>query len=186
VLAACVTNANNTSGEISCDLGASVSWIGGDSVDVVVPVIAGSSAAEGLVNRATINATLQGRPVTLDDTATVDVILPRLKVNKVGPGVSVPANTSFPWTITAGATAGVVTPLIVVDELPNTDIKFVTPIPTSKWLRKVGTTDQVGSSVHVHVYVGICVTHVLQQTPCDLVGGSCLVCSAACDKSRLR
>jgi hypothetical protein len=164
VLAACVTNANNTSGEIVCDLGASVNWIGGDSVFVVIPVIAGSSAAEGLVNRATINANLQGRPITLDDTAEVDVTIPALKVNKVGPGVSVPANTQFPWTITAGVTNGVVNPLIVVDELPSTDIKFVTPIPTSKWR---GESQCVGScttaavcwcmclSTSAHIWLGL-------------------------------
>jgi hypothetical protein len=153
VPAACVTNANNTNGEITCDLGAAVNWIAGDHVDVVVPVIAGSSAAEGLVNRATINANLQGRPITLDDTAVVDVTVPALKVNKVGPGVSVPAGTQFPWTITAGVTGGVVNPLIVVDELPNTGIKFVTPIPTSEWPEE---SQYLGSSVLVHVFVGVC------------------------------
>lgn len=129
--AACVTTPS-TSPEIACDLGA-VSWTAGDFVIVTVPVIAGSTAGVNLVNRATVNATLNGRNIILDDTASVNVTAPLLKVSKIGPGVPVAANVTFPWTLTAGVTGDVpVNPLIVVDELPNTDIKFVAPIPSSE------------------------------------------------------
>jgi hypothetical protein len=98
-----------------------------------VPVIAGNTAGTNLVNKATITATLAGRTLTLDDTAAVTVTVPVLKVSKLGPGVTVAANTSFPWTITAGVTGDAsVNPLIMVDELPSTDIKFVPPVPNSK------------------------------------------------------
>lgn len=110
-----------------------VSWTAGDFVIVTVPVIAGSTAGVNLVNRATVNATLNGRNIILDDTASVNVTAPLLKVSKIGPGVPVAANVTFPWTLTAGVTGDVpVNPLIVVDELPNTDIKFVAPIPSSE------------------------------------------------------
>jgi hypothetical protein len=149
VPAACVTNVTATSGEIVCSLG-TTSWVGGDSVEVVVPVIAGSTAALDLVNRATVTATLQGRQITLNDTASVDVTLPVLKISKIGPGVTVPAGVPFPWTISAGVTGGVVNPLIVVDELPNTDIKFVTPIPTSEHVEGLWIFTQNAGHVAAH------------------------------------
>jgi hypothetical protein len=128
----CVTTPA-ASPEFTCDLGATVVWAGGDSVDVTIPVVAGT-AAGSFTNKGTLTATVNGQTVSLDDTASVNVTVPRLKVTKLGPGLDVQAGQTFPFTITAGvAGEESVNPLIIVDELQSTDLKFVAPMPPSEW-----------------------------------------------------
>lgn len=110
-------------------------WVGGDKVDITVPVLAGPAAANNIVNKATISATYKGQPITLDDTAAVNVTVPKLKITKLGPGLDVQAGQTFPFTVTAGVAGDEsVNPLIIVDELQSADLKFVAPMPPSEWL----------------------------------------------------
>jgi hypothetical protein len=96
-------------------------------------VVAGSAAANNLVNTATITATVNGQIISLDDTAAVNVTVPRLKITKLGPGLDVQAGQTFPFTLTAGVAGDEsVNPLIIVDELQSTDLKFVAPMPPSE------------------------------------------------------
>jgi hypothetical protein len=135
-IADCVTTPA-ASPEFTCDLGATVSWAGGDTVDVTVPVV-GAAASNNSVNRATLNANFNGQPVSVEDTAAVNVTVPRLRVTKLGPGLDVQAGQTFPFTITAGVAGDeTVNPLILVDELQSTDLKFVAPMPPSELLLSV-------------------------------------------------
>lgn len=68
--AVCDTTAGS-SPEFTCDLGAAVTWKVGDKVKLSVPVIAPITAANGLINTATV-VDDQGRRA--NDTAPVNVV----------------------------------------------------------------------------------------------------------------
>ncbi|WIA18464.1 hypothetical protein OEZ85_009921 [Tetradesmus obliquus] len=157
----CVTvnRTATTEASYTCDLGATTTWQRGDRIKLLVPSVA-STVAVPLVNRATVsdntgrNANASATVIAdtpnipqsvlrIDKTGPLTAVSPGQaftftirvdfdQVSKIGPGVPVAANVTFPWTLTAGVTGDVpVNPLIVVDELPNTDIKFVAPIPSN-------------------------------------------------------
>jgi hypothetical protein len=135
--AACVTTADR-SPEITCDLGSSTNWTLDDTVTVTVPVIAANTTANNstLVNSATITAAVGNQTVNSTATATVRVTTstaPTLKVTKSGPAGTVKPGESFTFNVTAGvARDGPVNPLILVDELQSTELKFEAPLPAGR------------------------------------------------------
>jgi hypothetical protein len=131
-----------------------------------------------LVNKAILSANFNGQPVNVEDTASVNVTVPKLRVTKLGPGLDVQAGQTFPFTITAGVAGDeTVNPLILVDELQSTDLKFVAPMPPSEmlWLRSIRCAFDVA---HLDL-------HVLMQ-PDVPAGAACTVqpavyaCSISC------
>jgi hypothetical protein len=78
LLAACLNTTSSTPVTISCDLGVSTVWNAGETAEVKVPVTAGLTAANNVLNTAIVSDN-QGRtqndtfPITInvDDTVSV-------------------------------------------------------------------------------------------------------------------
>jgi hypothetical protein len=98
-----------------------------------------------LVNTATIRADDGDQIVNSTANATVSVVAgtanatrPTLKVTKVGPKQNVKPGDVFSFNVTAGVANGTANPLILVDELQSTDVKFVAPIPAGMPVATMG------------------------------------------------
>jgi hypothetical protein len=75
LLAAACTNAGANPVTVNCDLGATTTWLAGETVEITVPVTAGLSAAPNAINTATITDD-QGR--TSNDTFPVTIVVDSL------------------------------------------------------------------------------------------------------------
>lgn len=137
--AACAWVAGSSSAvsaSLVCDMGDTLTWHQGDYISVTVPVKGGTTNGT-FVNNATetvlyqpSNPRIPPRNITLSSSAPATVQVPALQVTKLGPGFDVTAGATFTFYVTAGVVGEVpVTPLILVDELQSTDLKFVGPLP---------------------------------------------------------